>query len=116
MTFKTRALNSTTTYSLSASVSLLVRLPRLNVTDTPFPVPPVIEPPGTPNVGETLALFPETTKPAPESVEDVMQLAPPLQTKATFAVLSLTNCKPFGILSVNCTLVKLPSGNCSVRR
>lgn len=101
LTFNTRALNSMTTYSESASLSVFVRLPKLKVTATPFPVPPVIEPAGTTKVGETLLLLPLTTKPAPESVDDVMQFAPPLQTKATLAVLSFTNCMPFGILSVN---------------
>ena len=103
LTFNTRALNSITTYSESASLSVFVRLPRLKVTATPFPVPPVIEPAGTTKVGETLLLLPLTTKPAPESagVDEVIQFAPPLQTKATLAVLSFTNCMPFGILSVN---------------
>jgi len=45
-------------------------------------------------------------------VDDVMQLALPLQTKATVAVLSSMNCKPLGRLSISWTLVNnMPSGS-----
>ena len=113
LTFRTIALNSITTYSESESASLFVRLPRLNVTSVPLlNGPPLIAPAGKPNVGVTLLIAPLITKPAPESVEDVIQLALPLHTKATLAVPSSRNCKPVGRLSVNCTLVNnMPSGS-----
>lgn len=113
LTFRTIALNSITTYSESASESLFVRLPRLNVTSVPLPNgAPLIAPTGKPNVGVTLLLAPLITRPAPDSVEDVIQFAPPLHTKATLAVPSSMNCKPVGRLSVNCTLVNnMPSGS-----
>ena len=113
LTFKTIALNSITIYSESTSESLFVRLPRLNVTSVPLPNgPPLIAPAGKLKVGVTLLLAPLITRPAPDSVEDVIQLALPLQTKATVAVLSSMNCKPVGRLSVNCTLVNnIPSGS-----
>jgi len=112
LTLRTIALNSITTYSESASESLFVKLPTLNVTFVPLPNgPPLIAPPGRLNVGETLLLAPLITKPAPESVEEVMQLALPLHTKATLAVPSSMNCKPLGMLSVNCTFVNVPSAS-----
>src|ERR1043165_6999293 len=102
LTFKTSALNSTTIYSESrfASGTRFVILPKLKVMSVPeVNGPPLIAVPGTVNVGATLPLEPFTTRPAPESVEEVMQAAPLLQTKATFPVLSFRNCKPVGIPS-----------------
>ena len=113
LTFKMIALNSITTYSESASASLFVRLPRLNVTSVSLPNgPPLIAPTGKVNVGVTALLAPLIIRPAPESVEDTIQLAPLLHTKATLAVPSSRNCKPAGMLSINCTLVNnVPSAS-----
>lgn len=112
MTFITSALNSITTYSASESESLLVRLPTLKVTFMPLPKgPPLIALPGKVKVGVTLLLAPLSTKPVPESAEEVTQFALPLQTKATVLVLSSMNCKPVGRSSTNCRLVKVPSAN-----
>jgi len=109
LTFRTIALNSITTYSESVSESLFVRLPRLNVTSVPLPNgAPLIADAGKLNVGATLLLAPLITKPAPESVEEMIQLALPLHTKTTLAVPSSRNCKPVGRLSVNCVLVNVP--------
>ncbi len=107
-----------TAYSKSESPSELTRSPRLKVTSVPLlKGPPLIAPPGRANVGVTLGLFPAINSPAPESVEEVMQSAPVLvQMKAAVAVPSSRNCKPFGMLSVNWTLVKLPSGSCAEMR
>ena len=117
MTFSTSALNSTTMYSSSASLSVLVMLPKLKVTLVPLANgPPVIAEPGNTKVGETALEFPLTTRPAPASVDEVIHAAPPLQTKATVAVPSFTNCKPLGILSTNWTLVNEPSGILVARR
>lgn len=100
--FRTIALNSITTYSESPSESLFVRLPTLKVTSTPLPNgPPLVALPGTVKVGVTLLLAPLITRPAPEIVEDVIQFALPLHTKATLAVPSSINCKPVGKLSIN---------------
>ncbi len=111
--FNTIALNSITTYSESTSESLFVRFPRLKATSVPLPNgPPLIAPAGNVNVGVTPSLAPLITKPAPESVEEVRQVALPLQTNATVAVPSSINCKPVGRLSTNWTSVnKMPSGS-----
>ena len=111
--FRTIALNSIITYSKSPSESLFVRLPTLNVTSVPLlKGPPLIALPGKAKVGVTLLLAPLITKPVPESVEDVMQFALLLHTKATVAVPSSMNCKPVGRLSTNWTLLNnMPSGS-----
>lgn len=92
------ALNSTTTYSLSASLSELVILPRLKSGSSPlgkgFVVVPlvlfVIVAAGKMKVGVTLPLLPEITGLKPMlAVEEVAHAAPLLQTKAIFVELSL---------------------------
>ena len=111
--FKRIALNSITIYSESESASLFVRFPRVKVTSLPLVngLPPIALP-GTVKMGVTLLLAPFTTSPAPEIVEDVMQLALPLHTKATLAVPSSTNCMPVGRLSINWTFMNnMPSGS-----
>ena len=66
LTFKMIALNSITIYSESASASLFVRLPRLNVTSVSLPNgPPLIAPTGKVNVGVTALLAPLIIRPAP---------------------------------------------------
>ena len=111
--FKTIALNSITMYSKSASTSLLVRLPRLRVASFPLLnglTPIALD--GKLKVGVTLLLAPLATKPAPESVDEVIQLALPLHTNATLAVPSSINCRPVGMLSINWTFVNnMPSGS-----
>ena len=117
LTFRTMALNSITTNSESTSASVFTRLPRLNVTSVPLPNgPPLMAPAGRLNVGVMLLLAPLTTRPAPESVEEVMQFTLPLHTNATLAVPSFRNCKPVGIPSISCTLVNVLSVSMVARR
>ena len=116
-TFITIALNSTTMYSESESESELVTVPKLNVTLVPLLKGlPRIAVPGTLNVGETELVLPLTTNPAPDTLLELMQLAPPLQTNAILAVLSFRNCKPFGMSSINSTFVNDPSGSLVAKR
>ena len=98
LTLSTSALNSMTTYSASASLSLFVIVPRLKRGSFPsgngfVPVPGplfVMSDEGKIKVGVTLAELPEITgpEPMPRSDEEA-QFAPLLQTKATFIVPSL---------------------------
>lgn len=114
---RTIALNSITIYSESESESELVTFPRLNVTFVPLVNGlPRIAVPGTTNVGETELLLPLITNPAPDNLLELIQLAPPLQTNAILAVLSLRNCKPLGISSISWTFVNDPSGNLVAKR
>lgn len=98
LTLSTSALNSMTTYSASASLSLFVIVPRLKSGSLPsgkgfVPMPGplfVMSVDGKTKVGVTFAELPEITglEPMPGSEEDA-QFAPLLQTKATLVVPSL---------------------------
>ena len=102
MIFNTNALNSTTRYSESASVSEFMMLPILKVTFVPLLKGlPLMAAPGITKVGETLLLEPVTTSPAPDRVDEVIHPDPLLQTNATVAVPSFKNCRPPGIPSNN---------------
>ena len=118
---RTNELNSITTYSASLSLSLFVTVPRLKVGLTPspygLPAPPVILAAGRTKVGVTLLELPEITGLEPiATVDDEAHVAPLLQTKATFVVLSFIKAIFATMLSTNCRLVVVPSGRSIMRR
>jgi len=98
-------LNSITTYSASASLSLFVTLPRLNVGSMPslygLPTSPVMLAAGKTNVGVT-ALLPDMTGLEPiATLEEEAQAGPLLQTKATLVELSFRYAMFVTMLSMN---------------
>lgn len=123
-TFRISELNSITTYSASASLSLFVIFPRLNIGLSPsgngFPVAPpslfVIAAAGKANVGDT-TVVPEITGLEPiAAVDDVAQFAPPLQMKATLVEPSFRYAMLVTILSRSWRLVVTPWGRSITRR
>ena len=109
-----------TTISLLESRSLLVSVPRLNVTLAPSPNgPPPIWPDGNWNVGSRAQVsWPLTFSPAPDRLP-TLEVMPPSGssvTNAIVAVLSFRKLRPVGSVSVIWTFWLWPSGTTTATR